>query len=246
MLRCSEPGCKAHVMHDDSTPLNSHLCCPHHCTCYDKYTHSHQYVGDDDISCNTPHSHEVYLSESKLRLYWDRTHNLPDKAKSGIESIRFGKDVPKDVRDWVMKNLVRLRRVFESNTNGIPLLVKGDPVRINLKADAKPRRCPMPKWGYGAKRSVLTKHFQKQLDCGMMERAGACEWASRPHIALKPFRGTSRDSDVFDIRVVGDYVQVNSQIQRLQPNGPDSASQIKHASGHHAYWYTDGDQQYQN
>jgi hypothetical protein len=140
-----------------------------------------------------------------------------------------------------MKNLVRLRRVFESNTNGIPLLVKGDLIRIYLKADTKPRRCPMPKWGYGAKRSVLTKHFQKQLNCGMMERAGACEWASRPHIALKPFRGTLRDSDVFDIRVVGDYVQVNSQIQQLQPNGPDSASQIKHAAGHHAYWYTNGD-----
>ena len=31
-----------------------------------------------------------------------------------------------------MKNLVRLRRVFESNTNGIPLLVKGEPVCINL------------------------------------------------------------------------------------------------------------------
>ena len=84
-----------------------------------------------------------------------------------------------------MKNLVRLRRVFESNTNGIPLLVKGNPVRINLKADAKPQHFPVPKWGYGAKQSVLTKHSQKQLDCSMMECAGACEWASCPHIALK-------------------------------------------------------------
>lgn len=145
MLRRSEPGCKAPAMHDDGTSLDPYLCYPHYCTCYDKYTHSHLYAGEDDISCNAPHSHEVYLSESKLRLYWDRTRDLPDKVKSGIESIRFGKDVPKDVREWVMKNVLQLRHFFESNTNGIPLLVKGDPVRINLKADANPRRCPMPK-----------------------------------------------------------------------------------------------------
>ena len=83
------------------------------------------------------------------------------------------------------------------------------------------------------------------LECGMFEHAPDSPWASRPHIALKPIRGTSRESDVFDIRIVGDYVYVNSQIQKLQPNGPDSMSQIRHAAGHHRYWYTDGDQQYQ-
>jgi hypothetical protein len=40
-------------------------------------------------------------------------------------------------------------------------------------------------------------------------------------------------------------MQVNSQIQKLQPNGPDAMAQISRAAGHHRYWYTDGDQQYQ-
>ena len=71
--------------------------------------------------------------------------------------------------------------------------------------------------------------------------------ASRPHIAHKTIRGTSNDADIFDIRIVGDYVYVNSQIVRLslQPNGPHAMSQIRHAAGHHAYGHSDGDQQYQ-
>ena len=144
MLRCSEPGCKAPATHADGTPLVMYLSCPGHCTYYDMYTHTHLYAGADEILCNAPHSHEAHLSENKLHLYWDRTRDIPDKAKSGIEAIRFGKDVPKDALDWVRKRLIRLHRVFESNVNDILLLVKGEPVRINLKDDAKPRRCPMP------------------------------------------------------------------------------------------------------
>ena len=60
----------------------------------------------------------------------------------------------------------------------------------------------------------------------MFEHAPDSSWAPWPHIALKPIRGTARDSDVFDIRIVGDYVNVNTQIQRNVPNGPDSMSQI--------------------
>ena len=85
------------MTHDDGTLLDLYLCCPCHCTCYDKYTHTHLYVGDDEISCSALHSHEVYLSENKLRLYYDRTRDIPDMARSGIESIRYDEDVPRDV-----------------------------------------------------------------------------------------------------------------------------------------------------
>ena len=114
------------------------VCCPCHCTCYDKYTHIHLYTCDDDISCNALHSHEIYLSENKPRLYWDRTHDIPDKARSGIESICYGKDVSDNVLDWFKKNLVHLHCVIESNTDGIPLLVKSELVCISLKANAEP------------------------------------------------------------------------------------------------------------
>ena len=47
------------------------------------------------------------------------------------------------------------------------------------------------------------------------------------------------------MRIVGDYVYVNSQLEKAQPCGPHTMDQIRHAGGHRAYWHTDGDQQYQ-
>ena len=89
--------------------------------------------------------------------------------------------------------------------------------------------------------NVMTKWAKQQLKCGMFEHARDSPWASRPHIAHKAIRGTSKDDDVFDVRIVGDYVYVNSQIQRGQPNGNDAYSQILHATGRHAYWYIYGE-----
>jgi len=99
----------------------------------------------------------------------------------------------------------------------------------------------MPKWGYGAKCNVLTRWARKMLDCGMFEYAPASVWASRPHITHKMIRRTSKDDNLFDVWIVGDYVYVNSQIEKCNPNNPDAMSQIRHAAGKHAYWYTDGD-----
>ena len=253
MVTCDEPGCISHATHNDGTTDNPYRCCSNHCTCFCEYTSDPLYADEGGVAISTGYSpfqphvpgHECYLAENKLRLYWDRMKDLPDKVKGGIEVIRYGENVPRDVLEYVKHHIKRLRRVFESAKKGIPMRVNGPPVRINLKDDAYPKRCPQPKWGYGAKRDILTKWAKQQIACGMFEHAIASPWASRPHIAHKAIRGTSKDDDVFDVRIVGDYVYVNSQIKRLQPNGPDAMSQVRHASGHHAYWYTDGDQQYQ-
>ena len=58
-------------------------------------------------------SHECYLAENKLHLYWDRMKDLPDKVKGGIEVIRYGENVPHDVLEYVKHHIKRLRRVFE-------------------------------------------------------------------------------------------------------------------------------------
>ena len=254
MLVCSEPGCVKHATHDDGTTECPYYCCSNHCTCFDHYTGAHLHADGYEVSVSTgppplsptiPGAQEVYLSESKLRVYWDRVRDIPKKVKGGIEVIRYGPNVPMGVLKYVRHHIKRLRRVFESNTNGIPMAVKVDPVKIRLKPNARPKRCPQPKWGYGAKMNVMTKWAKQQLKSGMFEHARDSPWASRPHIAHKAIRGTSKDDDVFDVRIVGDYVYVNSQIQRGQPNNNDAHSQILHAAGKHAYWYTDGDQQYQ-
>ena len=126
----------------------------------------------------------------------------------------------------------------------MPLRVKDAVAVIELKPDARPRRCPEPEWGHGAKLKVMTRWATEVLESGLFEHAPESRWASRPHIVMKVKRGKTKQSDDFGIRVCGDYVYVNSQCVRLQPNAPSARAALDRAKGHMAYWYTDGDRQY--
>ena len=187
----------------------------------------------------------MFLSESKLSLYWDRVKDIPSKSKGTIETIIVGPKVPQRIKTLLLKRLKPLRFVFESAENGIPLLWKWPAYKIPLKANAQPRRCPEPRWGNGAKRSIFEKWGRKMLSNGMFEHAPDSPFASRPHSVLKTIRGHTKDSPIFDVRIVGDYVYGNSQTVKMQPNAPLAAPLIEKAAGHPMYWYTDGDQQYQ-
>ena len=81
---------------------------------------------------------EINLSEKKLRLYWDRTRDIPAKAVLTLSDIRYDPNTPPNVLKYVKDELYKLRRVFESNTKGILLCVKDDPIKINLIPNAKP------------------------------------------------------------------------------------------------------------
>ena len=52
-----------------------------------------------DHSLNRPliPGQESNLAESKLRLYWDRIRDLPDKVKGGVEVICYGRNMPVDI-----------------------------------------------------------------------------------------------------------------------------------------------------
>jgi hypothetical protein len=113
-------------------------------------------VSHISIGSGSP-DHEIYLSEKKLRLYWDCIRDLPEKEKGGIEVIRYHPDTTPDVLAWLKQNLEHLHRVFESARDGLPLRVKGEPVEIILKPDTCPKRCPQPKWGYSAKFNIMSK-----------------------------------------------------------------------------------------
>jgi hypothetical protein len=66
--------------------------------------------------------------------------------------------------------------------------------------------------------------------------------ASRAHVVLKPPAGiTSANADIADceLRVTGDYRQVNLQIQKLVPNLPTGAHQLERAAGHRYYFESD-------
>ena len=118
------------------------------------------------------------------------------------------------------------RRVFESCRDGRPLAVKSGETHIKLKADARPKKCPEPRWGNGPLRDILAAWALKQIASGMFEYAPESEWASRIHIAKKVARGATQDDESFGIRVCGDYQYSNSQCVPLQANSPDVPSAL--------------------
>ena len=131
MLRCSEPTCSNPATHNDGSAGLEYLCCRNHCTCADSCTCEHMHAPDNayiSIGSGSP-DHEINLSERKLRLYWDHSHDLPEKEKGGIEVIRYHPDTPPDVLAWLKQNLGCLRRVFESARNGLPLRVRVNRLR---------------------------------------------------------------------------------------------------------------------
>ena len=171
------------------------------------------------------------------------------RSKKGIEGIQFGPDVPPEIRQLVWKAVLKHRRVFESAANGRPLTVKTKPHKIRLRKDAKHRRCPEPKWGHGALRHVLTKWARAQLARAQLANGSfvmcpKARFCSRPHIVKKVVRGATKEADTYKIRICGDYVYVNSQCESLQANAPDVPHSIEKAAGSPAFWYTDGDNQY--
>ena len=193
---------------------------------------------------NRTTTEEVHLAQALLTKYWENTKDLPMKPKQGIEGIKFGPDVPPAIRQIVWKAILKHRRVFESAADGRPLTVKTKPHKIRLRKDAKHRRCPEPKWGHGALRHVLTKWARTQLANGSFVMCPKARYGSRPHIVKKDARGATKDAPIVKVRICGDYVYVNSQCESLQSNAPNVPHAVEKASGKPAFWYTDGDNQY--
>ena len=91
MKRCDEPMCNMPATHNDGSQEHEYMCCRHHCTCYDSYTGEHMHANNiNNVTLgNGPVDHEINLSEKKLRLYWDRTRDIPAKAVLTLSNIRY-------------------------------------------------------------------------------------------------------------------------------------------------------------
>ena len=92
----------------------------------------------------------------------------------------------------------------------------------------------------------MKKWAREKLCSGKFEPASESEWASRPTIVQKNKRGSTKEDDDFDIRICGDYVQVNAQCIRLVANQPTIPFQLERGHGHKRYWSTDGQKQYKS
>ena len=54
---------------------------------------------------------------------------------------------PPKIAKAVRASIVKYKRVFDAGKEGLPLKVKCPKMKIKLKPDARPRRCPEPDWG---------------------------------------------------------------------------------------------------
>ena len=206
----------------------------HECRSMDEWQNESWYGGQD----------ECFLARRKLEIYWDRVKDLPPEKPSTHADVSFHESVPEPIKQKVLDGIQQYKRILDAPLDGIPLVVNGPQVKIKLKDDAKPRRCPEPIWGHGAKRAVLTEWAKEALRTGEFEHCPESEWASRPHEVMKRKRGSAKTDTDYDIRVCGDYVYVNDQCVRLQANAPNTRYLLEKAAGHHAYWYTDMWRQY--
>ena len=177
--------------------------------CVDVSTPFHEWVGG---VWQVEDTEECFLARRKLEVYWDRVKNLPPDVPSTHKDISIHPCVPIPVKKRVEKAVKKHKRIFDTTAEtGMPLACHGEPVKIELKPDAKPRLCPEPTWGHGAKRAILTEWAEGKLKSGEFEFRPDGRWASRPHEVEKRKRGSPKDSNDYDIRVCGDYVYVNSQ-----------------------------------
>ena len=215
---------------------------------------SEQYEGFDnpptscaewaDVEWYESDTHECFLVRDKLQTYWTRTKDAPKKELKDHTTVHIAADVPEKVTKRVRTAIVKCKKIFDDGLGGLPLAVVGGVVDIKLKPNYKAVRCPEPRWGHGPKRHILEKWAREKLASGEFIPAEQGEFGSRPTIAQKTKRGSTKDDDDFDIRVCGDYVQVNAQCVRLIANQPTIPYQIERGRGHLRYWSADGRQQY--
>jgi hypothetical protein len=113
-------------------------------------------------------------------------------------------------------------------------------VELNFRPDAEPTSIPEPRWSH-AHGQVVKRWAEAGLKNGSLEPSKFA-WASRAHVVLKPPAGvTAANADIADceLRVTGDYRQVNLQIQKLAPNLPTGAHQLERAARHRYYFESD-------
>lgn len=163
-------------------------------------------------------SAEVYMSERKVRELYTAREDQPKKVQDRrFESITVNPDLPPPTIAKIRAVLERYRPVFLER-EGSPPLMKCEPVKLRLREDVEPFRCPKPTFTtYEAK--FLTENYEPKLLDGSFEKAAPdCAWASRVHIATK--------GDDW-MRACGDYVGVNSRMIQTPHNVHNKTSSVE-------------------
>lgn len=163
------------------------------------------------------------MSEHKIQEWLVRKGTNPFVVKrydvANFSAWNVNPDLPQDVKDNFraqIQNDRRCRSVFVQDSR-LPPPLKAKPHVIKLKPDATPKRCPKPKFGYASKK-YSEAWARKELSDGAYEHCNGA-WASRMHLAWKAGKKGKLDPE-FEIRDCGDYVSVNTCIEKLAPENP--------------------------
>ena len=104
--------------------------------CVDVSTPFHEWVGG---VWQVEDAEEFFLARRKLEIYWDRVKNLPPEVPSTHKDVSIHSRVPILVRKRAEKAVKKHKRIFDTTAEtGMPLACHGEPVKIELKPDAKP------------------------------------------------------------------------------------------------------------
>ena len=182
-----------------------------------------------------------HLGEKTLRAWLD-THaeESVDTKPFDIANIDVCPDLPPPVQARLRDIIARHSACFEGQQDTLPKPFDAPPVELNFRPDAEPTSIPEPRWSH-AYGQVVKRWAEAGLKNGSLEPSKSA-WASRAHIVLKPPAGvTAANADIADceLRVTGDYRQVNLQIQKLVPNLPTGTHQLERAAGHRYYFESD-------
>jgi len=148
-----------------------------------------------------------------------------------VSSTNLSTEQQKRIRALVCE----FRAIFASRDTVPPPMV-GDPHRIQLVDDWRPKYCPCPRWST-SQEEYLRAWGELYIQEGLLEPAPNSVWASRAHLAEKPGKSVAD----FGIRVCGDFVNVNTQIKKLVPNLPRIKPDLVDKIGNKKFYFqTDG------
>jgi len=181
---------------------------------------------------------ELSLGESKIRDYLERrSADLTSVKHYSLNDIKIYKDHPShlQIEEGIRNAVLEYESVF-ADSDGLPRPLDHEPHVIRLKPGAQPTYCPEPRWT-PAYRRYSELWALKVLRSGLYERSNS-SWASRIHLALKAGPGGRYDVD-FNIRPCGDYVKVNTQIEKMAPSLPRVEDEIRRFADVVAFFKTD-------
>ena len=181
------------------------------------------------------------LSEKRLRTWWDANAGQSIETKPfDIQAVDVNPELPSSVRDRILNVVRKYLSVFEGSKGSLPKPFKTDPIELNFVPGCTPSSVPEPKWSYGFGK-VVEQWAVEGIKNGLLEPSQS-EWASRPHIVLKPPPGVhANEANIEDckLRVVGDYRLVNKAIAKLVPNLPTGIDELEKGAGFHFYFEAD-------